>query len=83
MATHPIIHVWKISWAEEPDGAQSMGPQRVDSFKVCRNPEREATCPSGKARHPHLALDISRAGVSLREASLRCLSVSTSSAGLL
>ena len=29
MATHPSILAWKIPWAEEPDGLQSMGPQRV------------------------------------------------------
>ena len=25
MATHPSILVWKIPWAEEPGGLQSMG----------------------------------------------------------
>ena len=29
MATHPRILVWRISWAEEPDGLQSLGLQRV------------------------------------------------------
>ena len=29
MATHSSILAWKISWAEEPDGLQSMGSQRV------------------------------------------------------
>ena len=29
MATHSSSLVWKISWAEEPDGLQSMGFQRV------------------------------------------------------
>ena len=31
MATCSSILAWKISWAEEPDGLQSMGPQRVAS----------------------------------------------------
>ena len=29
MATHFIIHAWKIPWTEEPGGLQSMGSQRV------------------------------------------------------
>ena len=29
MATYTIILVWKIPWAEEPGGPQSMGSQRV------------------------------------------------------
>ena len=29
MATHSSILAWKISWAEEPDGLQPMGSQRV------------------------------------------------------
>ena len=29
MATHSSIHAWKIPWAEEPGGLQSMGSQRV------------------------------------------------------
>ena len=29
MATHSGILSQKISWTEEPDGLQSMGPQRV------------------------------------------------------
>ena len=29
MATHFSILAWKIPWTEEPDGLQSMGPQRV------------------------------------------------------
>ena len=29
MATHSNILAWKISWAEEPGGLQSMGSQRV------------------------------------------------------
>jgi len=28
MATHPNILAWKIPWAEEPGGLQSMGSQR-------------------------------------------------------
>ena len=29
MATHSSILAWRILWAEEPDGLQSMGSQRV------------------------------------------------------
>ena len=29
MATHSSTLAWKISWAEEPGGLQSMGSQRV------------------------------------------------------
>ena len=29
MATHSSILAWKIPWAEEPGGLQSVGPQRV------------------------------------------------------
>ena len=29
MATHASILVWRIPWAEEPDGLQSMGSQRI------------------------------------------------------
>ena len=29
MATHSSISAWRIPWAEEPDGLQSMGLQRV------------------------------------------------------
>jgi len=28
-ATHSSILVWEIPWAEEPDGLQSLGSQRV------------------------------------------------------
>ena len=29
MATHSSILPWEISWTEEPDRLQSMGPQKV------------------------------------------------------
>ena len=29
MSTHSSTLAWKIPWAEEPGGLQSMGPQRV------------------------------------------------------
>ena len=29
VTTHSSILAWKILWAEEPGGLQSMGPQRV------------------------------------------------------
>ena len=28
MATHPSMLAWRIPWKEEPDGLQSMGPQK-------------------------------------------------------
>ena len=28
-ATHSSILAWRIPWTEEPDGLQSMGPQRL------------------------------------------------------
>ena len=33
MATHSSILAWKIPWAEEPDGLQSMGSQELDMIK--------------------------------------------------
>ena len=30
MATHSSILVWRIPWAEEPGGLQSMGSQELD-----------------------------------------------------
>jgi len=30
MATHSSIVAWRIPWAEEPGGLQSMGLQRVE-----------------------------------------------------
>ena len=35
MATHSSILAWKIPWAEEPGGLQSMGSQRVGQFFFC------------------------------------------------
>ena len=35
MATHSSILVWKILWAEEPGGLQSMGSQRVRHDRAC------------------------------------------------
>ena len=32
MATHSSIVVWKIPWTDEPEGLQSMGPQRVGHY---------------------------------------------------
>ena len=31
MATHSRILAWRIPWAEEPDGPQSMGSQESDT----------------------------------------------------
>ena len=30
MATHSSVLAWRIPWAEEPGGLQSMGSQRVE-----------------------------------------------------
>ena len=30
MATHSSILAWRIPWAEEPGGLQSMGSQRIE-----------------------------------------------------
>ena len=30
MTTHSSILAWEIPWSEEPDGLQSIGPQRVE-----------------------------------------------------
>ena len=34
LAPHSSILAWKIPWAEEPGGLQSMGSQRVGPHKV-------------------------------------------------
>ena len=36
MATHYSILVWKISWAEEPGGLQSMGLQKIRHNRVTK-----------------------------------------------
>ena len=36
MATCSSILAWKIPWREEPDGLQSMGPQRIRHNWACR-----------------------------------------------
>ena len=40
MATHSSILAWRISWAEEPGGLQSMGSQR-DGHNLVTNTNRE------------------------------------------
>ena len=35
MALHSSILGWKIPWAKEPDGLQSMGSQRVEQDRLC------------------------------------------------
>ena len=29
LPTHPSVLAWKIPWAEEPGGIQSMGPEKI------------------------------------------------------
>ena len=56
MATHSSILAWKISWAEEPDGLQSMRSQRVGHNWVTNtylhllpdsSVSKESTCNAG------------------------------------
>ena len=35
MATHSSILAWRIPWTEEPDGPQSMGPQKESDTTGC------------------------------------------------
>ena len=37
MATHSSILAWRIPWAEEPGGLQSMGLQRVEHDRVTKH----------------------------------------------
>ena len=34
MTTHSSILAWRTPWTEEPDGLQSMGPQRVGLYSL-------------------------------------------------
>ena len=38
MATHSSILAWRVPWAEEPGGLQSMGSQRVGHDLVTKPP---------------------------------------------
>ena len=40
MATHSSILAWRISWAEEPGGLQSMGSQR-DGHNLVTNTNKD------------------------------------------
>ena len=40
MATHSSILAWKISWAEDPGGLQSMGSQR-DGHNLVTNTNKD------------------------------------------
>ena len=44
MATHSSILAWRILWAEEPDGLQSTGSQRVGIVKS-RTPLKHTLVP--------------------------------------
>ena len=37
MATHSSILAWEIPWTEEPDGPQSMRPQRVRQLSTAQH----------------------------------------------
>ena len=41
MTTHSSILAWEVPWTEEPDGLQSMGPQRVRHDRVSTAQQRE------------------------------------------
>ena len=38
MATHSSVLAWRVPWAEEPGGLQSMGSQRVGHDLVTKPP---------------------------------------------
>ena len=60
MATHSSILAWRISWTEESDRLQSMGPQRVRHdcvifhFTGLRSP---VPAPTAASQHPQAAQD--------------------------
>ena len=41
-ATHPSILAWRIPWAEEPGGLQSMGPQ--SQTQLCIHSKLDVSC---------------------------------------
>ena len=41
MATHSSLLAWRIPWAEEPGGLQSMGLQRVGHHLATKPPPSE------------------------------------------
>ena len=43
MAAHSCILAWKIPWAEEPCGLQSMGSQRAGHDSVTKHTEHTVT----------------------------------------
>ena len=47
IATHSSILAWKISWAEEPGGLQSMGSQRVRHDLATKQQTIEHLMPAG------------------------------------
>ena len=44
-ATHSSVLVWRIPWAEEPGGLQSMGSHRVRQTERLSTCERCDDCP--------------------------------------
>ena len=44
MSTHSSILAWRIPWAEEPGGLQSMGSQRVGHDLVTKPPPALRDC---------------------------------------
>ena len=40
MATHSSILAWRIQWAEEPGGLQTMGLQRVQASELTLDAKR-------------------------------------------
>ena len=43
MVTNSNIIAWEISWAEEPDGVQSMGSQRVRHNLATKQQQQKIT----------------------------------------
>ena len=47
MATHSSILAWRIPWAEEPGGLQSLESQRVGPDEMTEHIQAHPTCITG------------------------------------
>jgi len=50
MAPYPSTLAWKIPWAEEPGGLQSMGSRRVGHDLSTKPPQREKILKSTREK---------------------------------
>ena len=50
MATHSSILAWRISWTEEPDQLQLMGPKRVRNDLTTKTPLQSVNCEKKENR---------------------------------